>query len=84
MDDLNTTDTGEQLQEVIYEDVTTTPEYIALAFNALSSVTDLDTAIMTESDRQRVKRIRRKSIRIIDYCIGLLYDELFDDENETE
>ena len=72
----------EQEQTLIYEDATTTPEYIACAFNAINAVSELDTEIMNESDKQRIKRIRRKSIRIIDYCLGVLYDELFDDENE--
>jgi len=72
----------EQEQPLVYEDATTTPEYIACAFNAINAVSDFDTAIMTESDKQRIKRIKRKSIRIIDYCLGILYDELFDDETE--
>lgn len=72
----------EQEQEIIYEEPTRTSEYIASAFNALNSVTDMDTALMTNSDKERVKRIKRKSLRIIDYCLSCLYDELFDEDEE--
>jgi hypothetical protein len=44
----------------------------------------MDTALMSNADRQRVQRIKRKSLAILDYCIGLLYDELFDEETEKE
>lgn len=74
----------EQEQEWVYEEPTSTPEYIASATNALSAVENFDTAIMTNADRKRVERIRRRSLRIIDYNIGVLYDELFDEKNEEE
>jgi len=72
----------EQEQPFVYEDATTTPEYIACAFNAINAVADMDTALMTNTDKDRVKRIRRKSLRIIDHCLSLLYDELFEEEEE--
>ena len=74
----------EQEQEWVYEEPTSTPEYIASATNALSAVENFDTAIMTNADRKRVERIKRRSLRIIDYNIGILYDELFDEKNEEE
>lgn len=70
--------------EWIYEEPTTTPEYIASACNGITSISDMDTALMSNADRQRVQRIKRKSLAILDYCIGLLYDELFDEETEKE
>jgi hypothetical protein len=57
-------------------------EYIQAAYFALSSVDDMDVAIMNKSDEQRIKRIRRKSIRIIDECLNDMYSELFDDDEE--
>lgn len=57
-------------------------EYIQAAYFALSSVDDIDVAIMNKSDEQRIKRIRRKSIRIIDECLNDMYSELFDDDEE--
>jgi kynureninase len=70
--------------EWVYEEPTTTPEYIASACNGITSISDMDTALMSNADRQRVQRIKRKSLAILDYCIGLLYDELFDEETEKE
>lgn len=62
---------------------TSTPEYIGASFNAIQAVADMDTALMSNSDKERVRRIRRKAIKIIDYCICELYDEIFDkDEDE--
>ena len=57
-------------------------EYIQAAYFALSSVDDMDVAIMNKSDEQRIKRIRRKSIRIIDECLNDMYSELFEDDEE--
>jgi hypothetical protein len=57
-------------------------EYIQAAYFALSSVDDMDVAIMNKSDEQRIKRIRRKSIRIIDECLNEMYSELFEDDEE--
>jgi hypothetical protein len=61
-------------------------EYIQGAYFALSSVDDLDVAIMNKEDEKRVKRIRRKSIKIIDECLNQMYDELFetDEEDKTD
>jgi hypothetical protein len=57
-------------------------EYIQAAYFALSSVDDMDVAIMNKSDEQRIKRIKRKSIRIIDECLNEMYSELFEDDEE--
>ncbi len=69
-------------EEILYEEATTTFEYIRASYNALQSVTDMDTALMSKEDAKRVHRIRRRSLRIIDHCIGILYDELFDEDTE--
>lgn len=69
-------------EEILYEEATTTSEYIGASYNALQSVTDMDTALMSKEDAKRVHRIRRRSLRIIDHCIGILYDELFDEDTE--
>jgi len=57
-------------------------DYIQAAYFALSSVDDVDTEIVSETMRKRIFRIKRKSIKIIDYCLSELYNELFDDELE--
>lgn len=73
-----------QQEEVPELDVeyTTRADYIACAFYAISSVEGLDTGIMTKEDAKRIKRILRKSLRIIDDCINEMHDELFEDEED--
>lgn len=61
---------------------TTCSEYIASAYFAIASIDDIDTAILSKQDEMRIKRIKRKAIRIIDSCLGDLYNELFEDESE--
>jgi len=61
---------------------TTRTDYISCAFYAISSVEGLDTGIMTKEDAKRIKRIMRKSLRIIDDCINEMHDELFDDDED--
>lgn len=63
-------------------DYTPTSEYIAAAFNSLAAMSDLDMMLLNKTDENRVRRIKRKSIRIIDACIDELYNELFDDNDE--
>lgn len=67
-----------QLQEWEVE-FTSDSEYIAAACNAMNAVDNIDTALMTKADEQRVRRIRRQSLRIISECLNTMYDEIFDD-----
>jgi hypothetical protein len=63
-------------------DFTTSHDYIASAFQAINAVDDIDTALLSKSDEMRIKRIRRKSLLIIESCINELYSELFESEDE--
>jgi hypothetical protein len=63
-------------------DFTTSHDYIASAFQAINAVDDIDTALLSKSDEIRIKRIRRKSLLIIESCINELYSELFESEDE--
>lgn len=64
---------------------TSTVDYINGACMAYSTMSEIDTAIMSKADEQRVKRIRRKCLKIIDVCISEYYDELFEtDESEND
>ena len=68
---------------IVWEDATTDSEYIAACYNALGAIDDLDTAMMSKGAEAAVKRIRKRSLRIIDKCIDNLYSELFEsDEND--
>lgn len=60
----------------------TAHDYIASAYQALSAVDDIDLAILSKADEMRIKRIKRKSILIIENCIDELYSEIFEDEIE--
>jgi hypothetical protein len=73
-----------QQEEVPELDVeyTTRADYIACAFYSISAVEGLDTGLMTKEDAKRIKRILRKSLRIIDDCINEMHDELFEDEED--
>lgn len=71
----------EELQEGIVE-FTTASEYIASSCNAINTINEIDTALMSKSDEARIKRIKRKSLRIIDLCIAEMYDELFESDDE--
>jgi len=77
--------TGEPETEVLEEGIvefTTAGEYINSAYFALSAVEDIDTAIISKEDEKRIKRIKRKSLKIIDICITEMYDELFENDEE--
>lgn len=59
---------------------TTISEYITCSCNAINTMVEIDTALMSKEDEERIKTIIRRSILIIDSCIYDLYFELFDEE----
>ena len=63
-------------------DLTGPIDYISAAFYALSALDDIDVEIIPDAQKTRIKRIRAKSIRMIDHCINELYADLFDDDNK--
>jgi hypothetical protein len=67
----------EEKQE--YVDVEITPasdyEYLMGAINAMECMEGSNP--MTKEDKQIVERIKKKSIRIIDFILNRMYDELF-------
>lgn len=73
-------DSHDEEEELEYE-FTSRIEAIHCATNAISAASEM--TIMTKLDEKRIQRIKRKSLRIIDHCIGEIYDELFFEENET-
>lgn len=66
--------------DLVDVELTTREEYIACAYNAMNAA-DTYNAI-TKIDADRVKRIKRKCLRIIDEMVGEMYSELFSDEDE--
>ena len=73
----------EMLEEGIVE-FTTAGEYINSAYFALSAVAEMDEMQFGKDSvtQRRIKRIKRKSLRIIDICITEMYDELFENDEE--
>ena len=65
-----------------YVEFTSASEYINSAYFAMNAVDDIDTAIISKEDEKRIKRIKRKSIKIIDICISEMYDELFETDED--
>lgn len=59
---------------------TTREEYILCAVNCLNAVAETNT--MTKADAERVKRVTRKCLKIIDHLCTEMYDELFDEDEE--
>lgn len=70
----------EKLPEEIEVEYTSRLDYINASVMSLGAVGELDPMIMSKMDEQRIKRIRRKALRIIDECLSEMYDELFDDD----
>ncbi len=61
---------------------TTHSELITCSYFAIAAVSDLDTAMMAKVDAIMIKRIMRKSLKLIDKCIGELYDVEFEPDEE--
>lgn len=76
-------ESGEPTEELDgYIEFTSASEYINSAYFAMSAVDDIDTAIISKEDEKRIRRIKRKSIKIIDICISEMYDELFETDED--
>jgi hypothetical protein len=69
----------EDLQEGFEFESTSRSEYVICAANALQAIDGIDEMVQTNAGRDRIKRIRFKSVKIIDNIINELYDELFED-----
>ena len=72
----------EELPEEEEFETTTQSELITCSFYAISSVVDLDTAMMGKLEQAMVKRIIKRSLRLIDTCIKDLYDVEFGEDGE--
>ena len=70
----------EQEQGII--EYTTREEYIGCAFNAIMAVSDMDVGLLNKVEQNRIKRIRRMCLRILDDCVKEMHDELFETEED--
>jgi hypothetical protein len=76
------TQEDELIEEEAEFETTTQSELISCSFYAISSVVDLDTAMMGKLEQAMVKRIIKRSLRLIDTCIKELYDVEFGEDGE--
>ena len=76
--------TVEELPEGFEFESTSRSEYVMCAANALQAIDGIDEMIQTNAGRDRIKRIRFKSLKIIDNIINELYDELFDEATDSD
>jgi hypothetical protein len=63
---------------------TTRIDYISAAFYSISAVEGIDLLLLTKEESRKIKRILKKSVRIIESCISEMYDELFDEDKDEE
>jgi hypothetical protein len=76
------TQEDEPIEKEAEFETTTQSELISCSFYAISSVVDLDTAMMGKLEQAMVKRIIKRSLRLIDTCIKELYDVEFGEDGE--
>lgn len=58
-------------------------DYITSAVNALAAIDNIDTAILNKTDENRIKKIKRQSLRILSHYINEIYEETFDDTDSS-
>lgn len=66
----------------IETEFTTREEYIGCAFNAIMAVSDMDIGLLNKVEQNRIKRIRRMCLRILDDCVKEMHDEIFESEED--
>lgn len=66
----------------IETEFTTREEYIGCAFNAIMAVSDMDIGLLNKVEQNRIRRIRRMCLRILDDCVKEMHDELFENEED--
>ena len=73
------TDEAQQPEEYEFEG-TTREETIAACYNCIAAVEALTP--LTKTDTNRIERIRRRCLRILDYYSKEMYDEIFEEEED--
>jgi hypothetical protein len=81
--------TPDEVVEEIEEDgiieYTTREEYISSCFYAISSLEGFDTGMMSKTDANKINKIRKRCLLIIDSMVNEMYDELFNvEQNDNE
>ena len=71
-----------EIEETFDFEYTTRTDYVSCAYYAISAVEGIDLLLLTKDEAKKIKKILKKSIRIIESCINEMHDELFEDEEE--
>ena len=77
--------TAEEIKEIEENfdcEFTTRSDYVSCAYYAISAVEGIDLLLLTKEEGRKIKKIIKKSLRIIDSCISEMHDELFETEEE--
>lgn len=72
----------EEQEEDVEVEFTTSSEYLHGACYALTTMSEIDTALLTKQDEIRVKRIRRICLKVIDKIVCEYNVELFENPEE--
>jgi hypothetical protein len=72
----------EMEEELDYEEPDRRTELIAACFNSIGATEYFDTGMESKVNLARIKRIKRMSLRLIDYYISEIYGEHFEDEED--
>ena len=79
---IETTDPIEEIEDDGILEFTSREEYITSCFYALNSIGEYDTGMMSKTDSNRIKSIRKKCLIILDDLISEMYDELYNQDND--
>jgi hypothetical protein len=71
-----------ELEESFEFEYTTRMDYVSCAYYSISAVEGIDLLLLTKDEARKIKKIIKKSIRIIESCISEMHYELFEDEEE--
>lgn len=71
-----------EIEETFDFEYTTRTDYVSCAYYAISAVEGIDLLLLTKDEAKKIKKILKKSLRIIESCVSEMHDELFEDEEE--
>jgi len=71
------------VEDILYEEPERPSEIISACVNAIGVISEMDTAMMSKADENRIKKIRRKALRLTEISIDAIYDTNIED-NDTD
>jgi len=76
---------SETNEEIYYEDPTTPHDVVSFVGQMFYCLDFIDTndVNLTDSGKRAIARIRRKSLKMLDWATTEIYDSIFDDETSN-